>query len=147
MTTSDDSVRGAGLYIHIPFCSAVCPYCDFAVRTGSADARAQFSRDLIREIESGIGTGQFSEPVFLENLPKRCGKFAGLSKIQQWFVTVIRKDSFGAVDEYLLGAHQRNPNPRAITPRRISRVPPRMVNAGESSSVSVNVSRKRCSRS
>ena len=41
----------AGLYLHIPFCSAICPYCDFAVRTGGDEARDEFVAALIREIE------------------------------------------------------------------------------------------------
>ena len=44
-----DAEEGAGLYLHIPFCSAVCPYCDFAVRVGSAARREEFVQDLIRE--------------------------------------------------------------------------------------------------
>ena len=44
-----DLGEGAGLYLHIPFCSAVCPYCDFAVRVGAPPERETFVRDLIRE--------------------------------------------------------------------------------------------------
>ncbi len=41
--------RAAGLYLHIPFCSAICPYCDFAVVTGSRARRAAFARRLAEE--------------------------------------------------------------------------------------------------
>lgn len=40
----------AGLYVHLPFCSAICPYCDFAVTTGGSDARRAFVDGLVREI-------------------------------------------------------------------------------------------------
>ncbi|MEE8526568.1 MAG: radical SAM family heme chaperone HemW [Thermoanaerobaculia bacterium] len=40
-----------GLYLHLPFCSAICPYCDFAVRVGSRDKRSRFVAALVREIE------------------------------------------------------------------------------------------------
>ena len=42
--------RPAGLYLHIPYCSAICPYCDFAVRTGRPEQRAEFVDRLIAEI-------------------------------------------------------------------------------------------------
>ena len=45
------SASDAGLYLHIPFCSRVCPYCDFAVRTGDAARRRRFVEHLLREIE------------------------------------------------------------------------------------------------
>lgn len=39
-----------GLYLHIPFCSAICPYCDFAVLTGGRQRRASFVDSLLAEI-------------------------------------------------------------------------------------------------
>ena len=40
-----------GLYVHVPFCSAICPYCDFAVTVGKRATREKFVRALLREID------------------------------------------------------------------------------------------------
>ena len=39
-----------GLYLHIPFCSAVCPYCDFSVLTAGVPARKRFVEHLVAEV-------------------------------------------------------------------------------------------------
>src|SRR4030095_9926008 len=38
-----------GLYLHIPFCSTICPYCDFSVMLAASPARQRFT--------SRLGTG------------------------------------------------------------------------------------------
>ena len=47
-----DSARNLfSAYVHIPFCSAVCPYCDFAVVAGRDDLVGEYARALVGEIE------------------------------------------------------------------------------------------------
>ena len=42
----------AGLYLHVPFCASICPYCDFAVARGDERARERFTAALVAEIEA-----------------------------------------------------------------------------------------------
>lgn len=44
-------VKASGLYVHVPFCSAVCPYCDFAVMVGGGRSRSRYRDALLREVE------------------------------------------------------------------------------------------------
>lgn len=57
---------GAGLYLHVPFCSRVCPYCDFAVVRDRPGARAAYLDAVVAEaelwsleVEGGWGGGPF----------------------------------------------------------------------------------------
>ncbi len=44
--------EAAGVYVHVPFCSAICPYCDFAVVRNRRSAHHGFVSALIAEVAS-----------------------------------------------------------------------------------------------
>jgi oxygen-independent coproporphyrinogen-3 oxidase len=48
---ADSHVGAAAAYVHIPFCSRVCPYCDFAVVAGKDHLIERYVAALVRQIE------------------------------------------------------------------------------------------------
>jgi oxygen-independent coproporphyrinogen-3 oxidase len=51
-----------GLYLHIPFCSAVCPYCDFSVMRVIEAARKRFVHHLVAELPLAASLWQDERP-------------------------------------------------------------------------------------
>lgn len=47
---ADALASAAAAYVHIPFCKAVCPYCDFAVVAGRDDAIERYVEAVVSEI-------------------------------------------------------------------------------------------------
>ena len=55
----------AGLYIHVPFCNSVCPYCDFAVLIAGDERRARWADSVVREAGMYARYGLVFDTVYL----------------------------------------------------------------------------------
>lgn len=52
--------RAPGLYLHLPFCSSICPYCDFSVRRAGVPARKRFVDHLVAEVP--LAASEWTDP-------------------------------------------------------------------------------------
>lgn len=52
LQATDDLGAADGLYVHVPFCSAICPYCDFAVVKDRPEQHASYAQALRHELDS-----------------------------------------------------------------------------------------------
>jgi putative oxygen-independent coproporphyrinogen III oxidase len=54
----------AGLYLHVPFCSAICPYCDFAVSRAQGGDVERFVATQLEEIEGWQAPGVAFDTIY-----------------------------------------------------------------------------------
>lgn len=57
-------MTAAGLYVHIPFCSSRCSYCDFATGLYQGELAERYVRALIREIGSSEYRGAVVDTIY-----------------------------------------------------------------------------------
>jgi oxygen-independent coproporphyrinogen-3 oxidase len=57
-------MTAAGLYVHIPFCSSRCSYCDFATGLYQTELAERYVRGLIREIGSAPHKGETIDTIY-----------------------------------------------------------------------------------
>lgn len=49
---ADRAAHRRAIYVHVPFCRRLCPYCDFAVVAGRADLVSRYTSALLTEIRT-----------------------------------------------------------------------------------------------
>lgn len=59
------------VYVHIPFCEQVCPYCDFAVAAGKDHLTSRYATALVTEIRATPGWGPLEAVNFGGGTPSR----------------------------------------------------------------------------
>src|SRR5215212_8394456 len=57
-------MTAAGLYVHVPFCSSRCSYCDFATGLFQSELAERYVRGLIQEIRTSAYAGASVDTIY-----------------------------------------------------------------------------------
>lgn len=101
----------AGLYLHVPFCARICPYCDFAVRTGDVHRRRRYVDHLITEIRRHSGEGWRFDTIYLGGGTPSCLEPADLERILEAVAGNLELDADTRV---FLEVNPEDVNPAAL---------------------------------
>src|ERR1041384_6874893 len=58
------SMTAAGLYVHIPFCSSRCSYCDFATGLYQSELAERYVAALVEEIKTSPHRGATVDTIY-----------------------------------------------------------------------------------
>jgi oxygen-independent coproporphyrinogen-3 oxidase len=103
-----------GLYLHIPFCSAICPYCDFAVLTGGSERRERFTEHLVSEI--GLWSGDVENFRGIDTVYFGGGTPSALSPEQLGRIVESVKSGLPVVEDAWIFLEA---NPEDVTPESV----------------------------
>ena len=102
--------RGPGLYVHVPFCGSVCPYCDFAVVLAGEARREGWVRGVVAEARMWAGLGLRFDTLYLGGGTPSCLRSEQLDEVLTGLRKVLRVDPDAAVT--------LEANPEDVTPER-----------------------------
>ena len=101
-----------GLYVHIPFCSVICPYCDFAVSVGGPEKRQTYVDALRREAALASDFAPAFDTLYFGGGTPSILSFKQLSEIVE---TLYETFSFADDTELFLEA-----NPEDVSPENVA---------------------------
>ncbi len=104
-----------GLYVHVPFCSSICPYCDFAVLTGNRSRQERFVSHLLREIDLADGAIRGFDTVYFGGGTPSFLYAEGLSEIAN---AIVKKGEKGWLDpgcRWFLEANPEDVEPSSLS--------------------------------
>lgn len=108
-STRDSRVWPAGLYVHLPFCAAICTYCDFASEVYTAERPRRYlsllERDLARNIAKlSLAPGERYAPrtIFLGGGTPSA---LSLGELDAFFDGLARHMDLGRVEEFTIEAN------------------------------------------
>ncbi len=78
-----------GVYIHIPFCSSKCPYCDFYSFRADDLTRESYVRAVLEEIKTGKRMGEFLKTDFVADSLYIGGGTPSVLKPEQLYEIII----------------------------------------------------------
>src|SRR5436190_5140084 len=100
-----------GLYVHIPFCSAICNYCNFNRGLFDADLKQQYVAALLREIAASADGSPADTIYFGGGTP---------SLLEPWEIGAIIHACRCAFDVAADAEVTLEANPETVTPERLA---------------------------